>query len=281
MQELDPDDPRPPYQQLANVLRAAILTRTFQPGEKLPSGPELAKRYGMARMTVQQAMRVLREEGLVVSRQGSGVFVRERTERPVGLRPHLERAFAEDKVTIDFAGFSGQTLHGALAEPLDKVRAGRLRPQSLTVRILVPDPATPWTLPTRVEDLADSPAFRKRASRIMERSAVALVDDITELGELGLIPEVSAHVRVSPAVPLFKLYLINRTEAFFGYYPVQEHTVQLDGQPTPIWDLMGKDTILFQHSADTDPDTLASQYVQQSQMWFDSIWTTVAREPHR
>jgi DNA-binding GntR family transcriptional regulator len=30
-------------------------------------------------MTVQQAMRVLREEGLIVSRQGSGVFVRERT----------------------------------------------------------------------------------------------------------------------------------------------------------------------------------------------------------
>ena len=135
MQELDPDDPRPPYQQVANVLRAAILTRTFKPGEKLPSGPELAKRYGVARMTVQQAVRVLRDEGLVVSRQGSGVYVRERTERPVGLRPHLERAFDEPKVTVDFAGFSGETLHGALAEPLDKVRAGRLRPESLTVRI--------------------------------------------------------------------------------------------------------------------------------------------------
>jgi hypothetical protein len=82
-------------------------------------------------------------------------------------------------------------------------------------------------------------------------------------------------------VPLFKLYLINRTEAFFGYYPVQEHTVRLDNEPIPMWDLMGKDTVLFHHSADSDPDSLASQYRQQSQMWFDSLWDTVAREDHR
>ena len=281
MQDLDPDDPRPPYQQVANALRAAILTRTFQPGEKLPSGPELAKRYSVARMTVQQAVRVLRDEGLVVSRQGSGVFVRERTERPVGLRPHLERAFEEAKVSIDFAGFSGETLHGALSEPIDKVRAGRLRPQSLRVRLLVPNPETPWTLPARVDDLTDSPAFRKRAARIMERHTYAIVDAVNELGELGLIDDVHAEVRVAPAVPLFKLYLINNTEAFFGYYPVQEHTVKLDNEPTAIWDLMGKDATLFHHSADSDPDSMASQYVTQSIAWFDSLWTSVAREPDR
>jgi DNA-binding transcriptional regulator YhcF (GntR family) len=42
MQDLDPDDPRPPYKQVASALRAAILTRSLKPGEKLPSGPELA-----------------------------------------------------------------------------------------------------------------------------------------------------------------------------------------------------------------------------------------------
>jgi DNA-binding transcriptional regulator YhcF (GntR family) len=281
VRDLDPNDPRPPYQQVANALRAAILTRTFTPGDKLPSGPELAKRYGVARMTIQQAIRVLRDEGLIVSRQGSGVFVRERTERPVGLRPHLERAFEEPKVSVDFAGFSGETLHGAMSEPIDKVRAGRLRPESIAVRILVPDPAQPWTLPARVDDLTDSPAFRKRAARIMERHTYAIVDAVNELGELGLITDAHAEVRVAPAVPLFKLYLINKCEAFFGYYPVQEHTVKLNNEPTPMWDLMGKDATLFHHSADADPDSLGSQYVQQSAMWFDSIWTSVAREPAR
>ena len=182
-------------------------------------------------------------------------------------------------MTIDFAGFSGETLNGALAEPLDKVRDGRLRPESLQVRILVPDPNSPWTLPARVDDLADSPAFRERAARIMERHTTAIVEAVTELGELGLIAEAHAEVRVSPAVPLFKLYVINGTEAFFGYYPVQEHTVRLDGEPTPMWDLMGKDTVLFHHSGDTDPDSIESQYLAQSQMWFTSMWDTVARQP--
>ncbi|MDT5222063.1 MAG: hypothetical protein QOF15_4168 [Mycobacterium sp.] len=281
MQNLDPDDPRPPYQQVANALRAAILTRTFSPGEKLPSGPELAKRYGVARMTIQQAIRLLRDEGLIVSRQGSGVFVRERTERPVGLRPHLERAFEQPDVTVDFAGFSGETLHGAIAEPLDKIRAGRLRPNSLRVRLLVPDPTSPWSLPCRTDDLSDSPAFRERALRIMERHTHAVVEATRELGELGLVDTAEAELRLCPTVPLFKLYLINGTEAFFGYYPVQEHTIKLNGEPTGIWDLMGKDTILFHHSAEADPEAMASQYVQQSRMWFDSVWNTVAREPSR
>lgn len=150
-------------QQIANALRAAILTRKLQPGDKLPSGSELAKRYDVARMTVQQAIRILRDENLIVSRQGSGAYVRERTERPVGLRPHLERAFEDAHVSVDFAGFSGETLHGAIAEPLDQIRASRLRPQSIAVRLLVPDPDIPWSLPTTVDNLDDSPLFRERA----------------------------------------------------------------------------------------------------------------------
>ena len=278
MSELDPDDPRPPYQQVANLLRAAILTRTFKPGDKLPSGPELAKRSGVARMTAQQAIRVLRDEGLVISRQGSGVFVRERTERPVGLRPHLEQAFEQQHVSVDFAGFSGETLHGAIAEPLDKIRVGRLRPESLHVRLLVPDPEIPWSLPARVSDLGDSPAFRKRATGIMRRHTMAIVDSVNELGSLGLVPEAQAQIRDYPAVPLFKLYLINESEAFFGYYPVQEHTVELEGELTPVWDLMGKDAVLLHHAADGDDESMGALYVRQSRMWFDSIWTTVARD---
>ena len=115
----------------------------------------------------------------------------------------------------------------------------------------------------------------------MERHTYAIVDAANELGELGLISDAHAEVRVAPAVPLFKLYLINNTEVFFGYYPVQEHTVKLDGEPVAMWDLMGKDATLFHHSADADPDFTASQYVAQSAMWFNSIWNSVAREPTR
>ena len=275
---LDPDDPRPPYVQVANALRAAILTKKFQPGDKLPSRNELAKTYGVAAMTVQNALRELREEGLIVSRQGSGVFVRERTERPIGLRPHIERAFEARHVSIDFAGFSGETLHGIVQEPLDKIRIGRLRPESIQVRILVPDTTQPWAIPCQVDDLADSPEFRKRATEIMRRNTLAIVDNVTELQDMGLIKEATAEVRVHRATPLFKLYLINNEEAFFGFYPVREHVISLGAEPRAIYDLMGKDAILFHHSISDDDTSTGSQYVDQARTWFDSMWNTVSTE---
>jgi DNA-binding transcriptional regulator YhcF (GntR family) len=275
---LDPDDPRPPYVQVANALRAAILTKVFKAGDKLPSRNELAKRYEVAPMTVQNALRELRDEGLIVSRQGSGVFVRERTERPVGLRPHIERAFSAQHVVIDFAGFSGETLHGVIAEPIDKIRIGRLTPETIAVRMLVPDTSVPWSLPCTVEDQSDSPAFRERANEIMRRHTLAIVDAITELGELGLVQNATAEIRVHPAAPLFKLYLINNEEAFFGYYPVREHVLTLGGESQAIYDLMGKDAILFHHSTSDDDTSTGSQYVEQSRLWFNSMWETVAKE---
>src|SRR3954454_16469128 len=149
---LDLDDPRPPYQQVAAALRASILTRKVEPGDRLPSQAELAKRYGVARMTIQQALRILKDEGLVASRQGSGMFVRERTARPVGLRPHIEQAFEQEQVRIDFSGYTAETLHNAIQEPLDKIRDGRLTPRSVRLRLLLSDMTRPIALPSRAGD---------------------------------------------------------------------------------------------------------------------------------
>jgi hypothetical protein len=45
-----------------------------------------------------------------------------------GLRPYIEQAFTREHVTIDFAGFSGETLHGVIQEPLDKIPPARSSP---------------------------------------------------------------------------------------------------------------------------------------------------------
>jgi DNA-binding transcriptional regulator YhcF (GntR family) len=265
--------------QIANALRAAILTKQLAPGEQLPSGNELTKRYGVARMTVQQALRVLRDEGLIVTRQGSGVFVRGRSERPVGLRPHIERAFERPQVSIDFAGFSGETLHGALQEPLDKIRVGRLTPEAISIRMLLVNTAVPWALPCRADDLADDPDFRERAATITQRHTQAISDSVHELGDLGLVQQASVEIRVHHLAPLFKLYLLNNEEAFFGFYPIREHKVTLKGETRPMYDLLGKDAVLFHHTISDDDTSIGSQYVEQARAWFDSIWTTISHQP--
>jgi GntR family transcriptional regulator len=69
------NDPRPAYLQVADELRDSIDSGGLKPGERLPSGRDLARRYGVAPMTVSHALDVLRGEGLVEAYQGRGVFV--------------------------------------------------------------------------------------------------------------------------------------------------------------------------------------------------------------
>lgn len=274
---LDPDDDRPPYEQVVSSLGAAIRTRKIAPGKKLPSHKELTEMYGFARATIQRALRELEDEGLVVSRKGSGVFVRNRTERPAGLRPYVEQAFSSNTVTIDFAGFSSETLHGALQEPLDKIRVGRLTPSSITVRILVPDMSVPQAAPVRREDCGDDERLRTRMHDIMLGYARSIRDSMAELRHLGLVSETSVDVRVHSGTQFFKLYVINQEDAFFGYYPIKPNSVVAQGEVIEIYDLVGKDTVLFHHSVNDSDSSSGAQQVQQARMWFDSVWETIAR----
>ena len=76
MSKLDPDDERPPYEQLAAALRGSIRAGDLGPGAQLPSYSALAVEYGVAPNTVKSALALLRSEGLIVSRRGKGSFVR-------------------------------------------------------------------------------------------------------------------------------------------------------------------------------------------------------------
>lgn len=60
---------------LAARLREEIVSGNLIAGDKLPSEHEISESYGVSRPTVREAIGRLRHDGLVVSRQGSGVFV--------------------------------------------------------------------------------------------------------------------------------------------------------------------------------------------------------------
>jgi putative hydrolases of HD superfamily len=87
MQPIDPADKRQPNVQIAASIRTAILGGELEPGAQLPTGHELASFFGVSRMTVQTAIRTLREEGYVRSRTGSGVYVRDQVNLPAPSEP--------------------------------------------------------------------------------------------------------------------------------------------------------------------------------------------------
>jgi len=70
----------PKYQDIADRLRAQISNGALEPGQRLPSEPDLAAEYDASRNTVRLAIALLINQGLVVSRQGLGTFVVEPTK---------------------------------------------------------------------------------------------------------------------------------------------------------------------------------------------------------
>ena len=60
---------------LAANLRGRIDSGALQPGERLPTELALAAQYAVSRTVVREAVSRLRSGGLLVARQGSGVFV--------------------------------------------------------------------------------------------------------------------------------------------------------------------------------------------------------------
>ena len=77
-ESIDPTSDRPVYRQIADQLREAIREGRYGEGDALPSESALAETYGVTRMTARQAIDVLKNEGLVRSEHGRGVFVRRR-----------------------------------------------------------------------------------------------------------------------------------------------------------------------------------------------------------
>lgn len=65
--------PQPAYLQAAEFLAARIEAGEFT--DRLPGERELTRQFGIAYGTLRRAMEVLRERGLIITRQGRGTFV--------------------------------------------------------------------------------------------------------------------------------------------------------------------------------------------------------------
>ncbi len=227
--------------------------------------------------TAEQLFRPSNGEHPLSSQGSAAVAATASVVLSTGLRPYIEHAFTAEHVSIDFAGFSGETLHGVIQEPLDKIRTGEIKPESVTIRMLLPDTTRPMAVPCRVEDLADDPDYRARMHQVTGRHAYAILETVQELARLGRIKEATTQIRAYQVPPLFKLYLLNGDEAFFGLYPLVEHKIPFPSGDHPIYDLMGKDAVVFRHSKATGDETDA-QFVDQAQGWFNSMWDNISYE---
>lgn len=67
--------PKQIYEQVAEQIRGAITAGKFPPDSRLPAERELASLFKVTRPHVREAIGALQNEGLVITRRGSGTYV--------------------------------------------------------------------------------------------------------------------------------------------------------------------------------------------------------------
>jgi GntR family histidine utilization transcriptional repressor len=102
------------YQAVKAALLDGIAAGRWREGERIPSEPELARRLGVARMTVNRAVRELAAERVLTRARGSGTFV---------APPKHEATLVEIRSIADEIRAGGRS-HSADVLKLEAVRAG-------------------------------------------------------------------------------------------------------------------------------------------------------------
>jgi GntR family histidine utilization transcriptional repressor len=113
-----------PYQRIKDYLLAGIAAGEWREGERIPSEPELARRFRVARMTVNRAVRELAAEQVLSRARGSGTFV---------APPRHESTLVEIRpISAEIAARGGA--HSAAVRRLEAVRAGGPLAEELLLR---------------------------------------------------------------------------------------------------------------------------------------------------
>ncbi|WP_245769649.1 winged helix-turn-helix domain-containing protein [Streptomyces indicus] len=285
-----------PYQDVANELRARLKKGVYRVGQQLPPQRQLADEFGVARDTVVRVLHELAEEGLIESRRGSGTRVRAHPEtlraqqqipsmtqdgrsRRVTLGPLIGAAFETPHVSLDVFTLTSESLDAHIRVQAERVRAGEITPESVQVRMLLPDASTYLPYPRVKADPEDErPQERLRA--ISDLHSQSLQRVLGELATEGLVKSVSVEIRTVPLAPAFKVYLLNGREALIGPYQVLERRINLlDDTPADVVDVLGLGSTLAHHAEDDDAASPGSVFVASLRDWFTSLWDLLATPP--
>lgn len=101
------DPVSPIWAQVLNTLEIEIVTGKRQPGEKLPSGRELARQYAINPNTAARVYWELEKKGLCATRRGLGTYITEDTDRIFVLREEIAgQAVCQFLDTMELLGIS-------------------------------------------------------------------------------------------------------------------------------------------------------------------------------
>lgn len=109
----------PLYYQLQEVLKEAIESGAWHPGDRLPSEPELARSFAVSRVVVRQALAILEDDRQVVRIQGRGTFVaRPKLDYRAGGLARLLETPRSDEISIQVLDKRSDTVEESIRKKL-------------------------------------------------------------------------------------------------------------------------------------------------------------------
>jgi GntR family transcriptional repressor for pyruvate dehydrogenase complex len=133
------------YEQIVQQIQDSIVKGDLKGGAQLPAERDLAQQFGVSRTAVREAMKTLREKGLVEAYPGRGTFVtngtarsmRQTLDRVVRSGPsegavHLVevREILEPEIAALAAQRADEEARTAMRESIDVMDAARLDPEA-------------------------------------------------------------------------------------------------------------------------------------------------------
>ncbi|MBO0826094.1 MAG: GntR family transcriptional regulator [Actinobacteria bacterium] len=217
---------QPKYQEIADRLREQIGAGVLEPGQRLPSEPDLAAEYAASRNTVRLAIALLTNQGLVVSRQGLGTFVVEPARPFTALLSRIQAPRTEQHASLGMPVVSPGPDDSAMSRLI--VETGSASPSVAEKLDLAPgDPVVvrrsehyigdvPWQLINTYypSDIAKGTALEQAGE--IRTGSVSL---LAELGypQQGFVDEVGARMPSAREFDFFRLVsgtpviVVNRT----------------------------------------------------------------------
>src|ERR1700704_2664861 len=115
------------YEQIVQQVEESILKGQLKPGDQLPAERDLAQSFGVSRTAVREAVKTLREKGLVEAYSGRGTFVTNGTSHAIRQSLDLMIRVSKQEGAIHLA-----ELRQVLEPEIAALAASRIEEQLLT-----------------------------------------------------------------------------------------------------------------------------------------------------
>ena len=111
----------PIYLQLIEIIKNKMIDGSYHAGDRLPSIREMALEYDVTPNTIQRALNVLEQEGIILTERTNGKYITSDSRKLIELRSnHLNKSVQELVDTLLASGYTRDEIRKVFQERMER-----------------------------------------------------------------------------------------------------------------------------------------------------------------